>query len=190
MNIFKQETRFLFSSNSQSFIPNPTGLPEIVFAGRSNVGKSSIINALTYRNNLARSSKTPGCTRSLNFFNVGNKLIIVDFPGYGYSKIPRDDWSGAIEKYLSNRRELSILFLLIDVRRSISPKDINVLEWLELNRIKYSIIITKCDKVSVKEIDLCTQSINYNSNPHRILNTSARKSEGMNPLRSYILSLL
>ena len=189
MNFFKAKSQFIFSSNSLSALPKASHIPEIAFAGRSNVGKSSLINSITYRKNLARRSKTPGCTKSLNFFDVGGKLIIVDFPGYGYNKQNIDLWSGVIEHYLTSNRNFLLLLLLIDSRRSISEGDINVIDWLENNNIKYSIILTKCDKVNSEVIKLTSEEILLNASPEDIFAISARKNLGIESLRSYVYNL-
>ncbi len=126
---------------------------EFAFIGKSNVGKSSLINTLTNRKNLARTSKTPGRTQLVNFFDINKKIFFVDLPGYGFAKVPlavKKNWGNIIETYLASERK-KIIFLLLDIRRIPSQEDINMLEWLEHYNIEYYIIFTKNDKVSNNE---------------------------------------
>lgn len=126
---------------------------EFAFIGKSNVGKSSLINTLTNRKNLARTSKTPGRTQLVNFFDINKKIFFVDLPGYGFAKVPlavKKNWRNIIETYLASERK-KIIFLLLDIRRIPSQEDINMLEWLEHYNIEYYIIFTKNDKVSNNE---------------------------------------
>ncbi|WP_067140654.1 ribosome biogenesis GTP-binding protein YihA/YsxC [Oceanivirga salmonicida] len=123
---------------------------EFAFIGRSNVGKSSLINSLTNKKNLARTSKTPGRTQLVNFFKINNSFLFVDLPGYGFAKVPiavKKDWGKIIENYLTSERD-KILFLLLDIRRIPSQEDMQMLEWLEHYNIEYYIIFTKNDKLS------------------------------------------
>lgn len=126
---------------------------EFAFIGKSNVGKSSLINRLTNRKNLARTSKTPGRTQLVNFFLINNKIYFVDLPGYGFAKVPanvKKNWGNIIESYLSCDRK-KIIFLLLDIRRIPSSEDIDMLKWLEHYNQEYYIIFTKNDKVSNNE---------------------------------------
>ncbi|WP_156286046.1 ribosome biogenesis GTP-binding protein YihA/YsxC [Oceanivirga salmonicida] len=123
---------------------------EFAFIGRSNVGKSSLINSLTNKKNLARTSKTPGRTQLVNFFKINNSFLFVDLPGYGFAKVPvavKKDWGKIIENYLTSERD-KIVFLLLDIRRIPSQEDMQMLEWLEHYNIEYYIIFTKNDKLS------------------------------------------
>ncbi|NTV89912.1 MAG: YihA family ribosome biogenesis GTP-binding protein [Clostridiales bacterium] len=125
-------------------------LPEIAFVGRSNVGKSSIINALLNRKNLARVSGTPGKTREINFYNIDEKLYFVDLPGYGYASVSRDkknSWGEVIEKYLTSRVQLRALVLLIDIRHLPSKDDKLMYEWLVAYNVPHFIVATKSDKI-------------------------------------------
>lgn len=126
---------------------------EFAFIGKSNVGKSSLINTLTNRKNLARTSKTPGRTQLINFFLINDSVYFVDLPGYGFAKVPvniKKNWGNIIETYLASNRS-KVVFLLLDIRRIPSQDDINMLEWLEHYNIEYYIIFTKNDKVSNNE---------------------------------------
>ncbi|MDY6228161.1 MAG: ribosome biogenesis GTP-binding protein YihA/YsxC [Clostridium sp.] len=133
-----------------------TGLPEIAFVGRSNVGKSSIINALTNRRKLAKVSQTPGKTRLINFFEINNnELYLVDLPGYGYakvSKIEKASWGNTIETYLSDREELKRVVLLVDSRHKPTADDIQMHEWIKFYGYDEVIIATKSDKLSNNEL--------------------------------------
>ncbi len=126
---------------------------EFAFIGKSNVGKSSLINTLTNRKNLARTSKTPGRTQLINFFLINDSVYFVDLPGYGFAKVPvniKKNWGNIIETYLASNRS-KVVFILLDIRRIPSQDDINMLEWLEHYNIEYYIIFTKNDKVSNNE---------------------------------------
>lgn len=126
---------------------------EFAFVGRSNVGKSSLINSITYRLKLARTSKTPGRTQLINYFLINNEFYIVDLPGYGFAKVPKamkDKWSKTLENYFSSKRE-KLVFVLLDIRRIPSDEDIQMLEFLEHFNIEYRIIFTKMDKLSNNE---------------------------------------
>ena len=129
----------------------PATMPEIAFVGRSNVGKSSLINALVGRKSLAKTSNTPGRTQLINFFTVNNSLFFVDLPGYGFAKVPRSvkkDWGDMIETYLRERRNLALVVFILDVRRDPSADDLSLRDWLDHYRIPYAAILTKSDKLS------------------------------------------
>lgn len=146
--------RFLLSTLTEfPMLKDPLGhnLPEIVLAGRSNVGKSSLINHLLSQKKLAKTSGTPGKTRLLNFFAVDEKFLLVDSPGYGYAKAPRDEahkWSKAIDAYLNHRPTLRLILLLIDSRRDFSREDQILAEWAMHKCIPILVILTKTDKLS------------------------------------------
>ena len=129
-------------------------LPEIAFAGRSNVGKSSLINVLVNRKNLVRTSSTPGRTQLINFFDVNGTFTLVDLPGYGFARVPLDvkrQWGPMIEKYLSHRTNLRGVVLIIDIRRIPKEEDLQLLNWLRTFSIPPILVVTKCDKVSKNE---------------------------------------
>ena len=129
----------------------PPGLPEIAFAGRSNVGKSSLINTLVNRKRLVKTSGTPGRTQLINFFTVNESLSFVDLPGYGYAKVPaaiRKKWGPMVETYLSGRPSLRAVVLLMDIRRTPQPEELNFVEWLRQYNRPVIPVLTKCDKLS------------------------------------------
>lgn len=147
---------FLLSATQPAHYP-PAAFPEIAFAGRSNVGKSSLINALVKRKKLARTSNTPGRTREINFFSVNNGIYFIDLPGYGYAKVPqrtRKSWGPMIETYLSRRPTLRLVILILDVRRDPSEEDRQLLDWLRFYRLPFLVVLTKVDKVSRNEAAL------------------------------------
>lgn len=142
--------RFLKSGTAPKHYP-PADFPEIAFAGRSNVGKSSLINALLNRKGLAKTSNTPGRTQSLNFFMVNEKWYFADLPGYGYAKVPeaiKRSWGPMMETYLQERKNLRLVILVLDVRRDPSVDDLSLWEWLRVHQMPCLPVITKADKLS------------------------------------------
>jgi GTP-binding protein len=132
----------------------PSELPEVAFVGRSNVGKSSLINVLAGRKALVRTSSTPGRTQLINFFDINGTLTLVDLPGYGYAKAPPDirkQWGPMIETYLAKRENLKAVVLILDIRRIPSDGDLDMLGWLERYGVPPIIVLTKCDKLSKNE---------------------------------------
>lgn len=128
-----------------------TNLPEVAFAGRSNVGKSSLINGLVNRKALARTSSTPGKTRVINFFGVNDAVYLVDLPGYGYAKVSKDEkakWGGMIEDYLNNREELKLVILLVDIRHEPTKDDKLMFEWMKATGCQMLVVATKADKLT------------------------------------------
>ena len=145
---------FVLSAKEPAHYP-PATLPEIAFAGRSNVGKSSLINILLRRKGLARTSNTPGRTQEINFFSVNDSLYFIDLPGYGYAKVPekiRKNWGPMIETYLSQRQTLRLVVLILDIRRDPSEEDRQLIDWLQHYRLSFLIVLTKIDKVSRNEL--------------------------------------
>lgn len=141
---------FLKSAFREEHFP-PADRPEIAFAGKSNVGKSSLINTLTNRKKLARTSSTPGRTQSINFFDINGRIYFVDLPGYGFAKVPpavKKTWGSMVEGYLKARTNLKAVIIILDIRRDVSPGDLSLLEWLNHYRIRPIVILTKADKVS------------------------------------------
>lgn len=129
----------------------PAIMPEIAFVGRSNVGKSSLINTLVGRKKLAKTSNTPGRTQLINFFTINEKISFVDLPGYGFAKVPQSvkkDWGDMIEAYLRERQSLCLVVFILDIRRDPSADDLSLRDWLENYRIPYLYILTKSDKLS------------------------------------------
>jgi GTP-binding protein len=151
---FISNVSFLKSITDISDKPKPI-LPELAVVGRSNVGKSSLINSIFNQKKLAKISSTPGKTRLINYFDVDEKFYFVDLPGYGYAKASMrdsDKWKKMIENYLKHNSELKMVLLLIDSRRGIMPIDNIMIEWLDYFKIKYIIILTKADKISNNEL--------------------------------------
>ena len=172
-------------------------LGEIAFAGRSNVGKSSLINALTGQKNLAKASNTPGRTQQLNYFNLGNKLLMVDLPGYGFAQAPENlvkQWQKMIFAYLQGRVNLKRVFLLIDSRHGIKKVDEEIMKMLDTAAVTYQIVLTKTDKISAKELQKVIFDTQENIKKHgaahiRLLATSSEKKLGLEELRDEIACL-
>jgi GTP-binding protein len=151
MNVHQAE--FIKSAVKPKDFP-PADLPEVAFVGRSNVGKSSLINVLAGRKALVRTSSTPGRTQLINFFDINGILTLVDLPGYGYAKAPPDvrkQWGPMIETYLAKRENLKTVVLILDIRRIPSDGDLEMLGWLQRYNIPPIIVLTKCDKLSKSE---------------------------------------
>ena len=141
---------FIQSATRPSEYPRGN-FPEVAFAGKSNVGKSSLINALLNRKNLAKTSSSPGRTQSINFFRVNGKISFVDLPGYGYACVPlalRRAWKPMVESYLQIRKELRLVVVILDARREVSPEDMDLMDWLDHHRIPFLLVLTKADKLS------------------------------------------
>ena len=157
------------------------GRPEVAFLGRSNVGKSSLINSLLLRKGLARTSNTPGRTQSVNFFLINESFYFADLPGYGYarvSKSTRADWGQMAEEYLSERRELALCIQLVDVRHPPTGLDIQLNEWLEFNGKPHLIVATKADKISKNELIKSLRTIGDVLNGAGVLPFSAKSRQG------------
>jgi len=150
MNPLYHQAKFLLSATQLSEAPEDQG-KEVAFAGRSNAGKSSAINALTRQNGLARISKTPGRTQLLNFFEIDEQRKFVDLPGYGYAKVPlavKKKWHKMMESYLGNRNALSGIILVMDVRHPLTDFDMQMIEWCEYTKLPLHILLTKADKLN------------------------------------------
>lgn len=173
------------------------GLPEIAFAGRSNVGKSSLINALTGRKALARTSNTPGRTQQVNFFNLGDRLMLADLPGYGYAKAPKgniDQWTDLVNTYLKGRAPLRRTLVMIDSRHGFKKTDYPVMDMLDKAAQVYQIVLTKADKVKdgpLQKLYLAIQAelVKRPAAHPDIFITSSEKKIGIAELRAEILSL-
>ena len=147
--LFAGECNFFYAAQRLDQVP-PIGLPEIAFAGRSNVGKSSLLNALTGRRALARVSSEPGRTKQLNFFDLAGRVALVDMPGYGYAraaKSVKEDWQGLMFEYLRGRPTLRRIMLLLDVRIEVKPADTTVMELLDRAAVIFQLVLTKADEV-------------------------------------------
>jgi GTP-binding protein len=143
------DARFIISAVQPEQFPRED-LPEFAFLGRSNVGKSSLLNALAAKEGLAKTSATPGRTQAINFFRIGEKYQFVDLPGYGYARVPREitsSWKALIDAYLTERRTLALCFILLDARRGWMDKDLELRVWLESHNRRFMVVATKFDKL-------------------------------------------
>ncbi len=190
IKLFSGSCDFVIGAMSLESIP-PTSLPEVAFIGRSNVGKSSLINALTNRKSLARVSQTPGCTRQINFFNLGEKVYLVDMPGYGYAKRDKSEkakWKDLIYYYLTGRQQLKRAYLLIDSRHPLKKDDTDTMKYLDDAAVSYQVVLTKADKPSKKELDENIKAVSEKIKEHaachpEILFTSSEEKIGIDDLR-------
>src|SRR6478752_8444822 len=196
--LFAGEWKFVWASPSIETLP-PMASMEIAFAGRSNVGKSSLINALTGRNALARTSHTPGRTQELIFFEgPAKELRLVDMPGYGYAKAPKSQvasWTELIHKFLLGRASLARVYLLIDARHGLKDVDLEVLKTLDRSAVSYQVVLTKADQVKASELQSRIAETEAALAKHpaafpNVLATSSRSSTGMAELRAAIAKLL
>jgi GTP-binding protein len=194
--IFAREARFVAAASEASALPRDS-CPEIAFAGRSNVGKSSLLNALTGRRTLARTSNTPGRTRQINFFDLGGRLMLVDLPGYGYAEAPKNEirrWTALLRDYLRTRATLCRVCLLVDSRHGIKEIDHPLLRMLDETGVSYQVVLTKTDKAAAKEITLIAEQtaveLAVHTAAHPIIHlTSAAKRYGIAALRATLGSL-
>lgn len=174
------------------------GLPEVAFAGRSNVGKSSLLNALVGQKQLARTSNTPGRTREVNFFLLDERAFLVDLPGYGYAKAPKSQvkgWNRLIEDYLKGRAGLKRVFLLIDSRHGLKSSDQPILKLMDVSAVSYQVVLTKVDKLKKGELETVMTRTAAELAKHpaahpEILATSSAKGTGMAELRAAISGLI
>jgi GTP-binding protein len=195
--LFRRPWQFLLSAPRLETLPAAAG-PEIAFAGRSNVGKSSLINALVGRRGLARTSNTPGRTQDLNFFTAaGVALMLVDMPGYGFAQAPKarvDEWTGLVRDYLRGRPTLVRVFLLIDARHGLKPVDLAVMALMDEAAVSYQAVLTKTDKIKpheLAEVERTTagQLASHGAAYPTLLPTSAQTGAGIPELRAEIARL-
>ena len=178
-----------------SKLPDTT-LPEIAFAGKSNVGKSSLINALMNRKSLARTSSQPGKTQTINYYNINSELYFVDLPGYGYAKVSRaekEKWGKMVENYLRRSKQLRAIFLLIDIRHEPSENDKNMYDWIVKNGYEPIIIATKLDKINRSQKDKCVKIIRSALGIHapgKIIPFSAQTKQGKEDIYETIDQIL
>ena len=198
--LFAQPCDFLRGATSIENLP-PVSAPEICFAGRSNVGKSSLVNALTGRNTLARTSNTPGRTQELNFFTLGPKgypaLTLVDLPGYGYARETRsrvEQWTKLVMAYLRGRVALQRVLVLIDSRHGLKDSDHEVMKLLDETAVSFQVVLTKIDKLKASEVEARVEDVRMGVRRHvaahpTVLATSSEKGDGIAELRAEIAML-
>ncbi|OWK29368.1 ribosome biogenesis GTP-binding protein YihA/YsxC [Sphingomonas dokdonensis] len=197
--VFAGPISFLKSAPALQFLPDPT-VPEVAFAGRSNVGKSSLINALTGRKALARTSVTPGRTQELNFFDVGEPMLfrLVDMPGYGFAKAPKDmvkKWRFLVNDFLRGRQVLKRALVLIDARHGIKDVDREILDMLDKAAVSYRMVLTKADKIKATELQDVTERTIAEARKRPaahpdIIATSSEKGMGVAELRAAVIEAI
>jgi len=194
--LFASECRFVHAAQRLEQLPPAAG-PEVAFAGRSNVGKSSLLNALTGRLALARVSQAPGRTRQLNFFDLGGRLMLVDMPGYGYARASRsvkEDWQGLMFDYLRGRPTLRRVLLLLDARIESKPADIAVMELLDRAAVTFQLVLTKADDVKADDLVRKLAAVAALARQHpaahpEVMVTSSETGQGIEDLRAEIATL-
>lgn len=194
--LFAGPVEFLKSAPGLEFLPDPS-VPEIAFAGRSNVGKSSLLNAITGRNKLARTSNTPGRTQELNFFDVGVplQLRLVDMPGYGFAEAPRDmvkRWRFLVNDYLRGRAVLKRAVVLIDSRHGVKPVDHEIMDMLDAAAVGYRLVLTKADKIKASDLAAVRAATEAEARKRpaafpQLIATSSEKGMGLAEVRTALL---
>lgn len=189
-----KQAEFVKSAVYEKDYPMELNNMEFAFVGRSNVGKSSLINSITGRKKLAKTSKTPGRTQLINYFKVNNEFYIVDLPGYGFAKVPKEmkaEWGKTMERYVASDRK-KLVFVLLDIRRVPSEEDMEMLVWLDHHDIPFRIIFTKMDKVSNNEKFRCLKDIRKKVEFHNddVFFHSSLNDTGKDEILNYIDSLL
>ena len=185
---------FLKSAVYEKDYPDQLDKIEFSFVGRSNVGKSSLINSITTRKKLAKTSKTPGRTQLINYFKINNEFYIVDLPGYGFAKVPKamkKEWGDTMNRYLASHRK-KLVFVLLDIRRIPNNDDLEMLQWLDHYEVPFKIIFTKIDKVSANEKYKCIKDIRKKIEFHNddVLFHSSLSNEGKNEILNFIEEML
>ena len=191
--LFAGQCDFIAAANSMPALP-PITLPEVCFAGRSNVGKSSLVNALTGRKTLARTSQTPGRTRQLIFFDLAHRLQLVDLPGYGFASAPKTDimaWTNLTRKFLAGRTSLQRVFLLIDSRRGIGKADQEIMRLLDDTAVSWAAVLTKADKLKPAELEkvfIATETViaTHVAAFPELFVTSSERGDGVVHLRGHL----
>ncbi|AIL12485.1 GTP-binding protein [Candidatus Paracaedimonas acanthamoebae] len=191
--LFGAEVQFMRGVSRLEDLPS-LSLPEIAFAGRSNVGKSSLINATLGRRDVARTSNTPGRTQEINFFNLSKSLILVDLPGYGYARESKSKikaWNELIRLYLRGRASLKRVFVLVDSRHGLKENDREIMEMLDEAAVSYQLILTKCDKLKPLEVEKVLKLTSQEAIKHaaafsEVLTTSSISKNGIETLRASI----
>ena len=194
--LFAGPVEFIKGVVDMSGLP-PADLPEVCFSGRSNAGKSSLINALAGQKSLARTSNTPGRTQEINFFSLGSSRYLVDLPGYGYAKAPPDKverWQHLLKQYLSGRMNLRRVFVLVDFRHGIKPMDEEIMTLLDKSAVTFQCVLTKADKVRISERAKILSRVRARLSSHaasypEIIVTSSEKGDGIKILRSVIAAI-
>ncbi|MEM7687876.1 MAG: ribosome biogenesis GTP-binding protein YihA/YsxC [Pseudomonadota bacterium] len=195
--LFSGRVDFLLSAPQLKFLPEPT-VPEVAFAGRSNVGKSSLLNALTGRKSIARASVTPGRTQELNFFEVGEptQFRLVDMPGYGFAKAPVkvvERWKNLVKSYLRGRQVLARNLVLVDSRHGLKDVDRKMMKMLDEAAVGYRIVLTKTDKIKASDLDRVANLVAEEARKHpaafpELHLTSAEKGMGIEALRAAVVA--
>jgi GTP-binding protein len=194
--LFAGPCDFIWGATTAESLP-PEKLNEVAFVGRSNAGKSSLVNALTGRKSLARVSQTPGATRQINFFNLADRLMLVDLPGYGFakrSKTEAQSWQEMIFSYLRRRGRLRRVALLIDARRGVMDSDIQVMALLDQTAVSYGLVLTKADELKPAERDsalekAATEAARHTAALAEVQLTSALTGDGLSALRTHLAAL-
>ena len=195
--LFSGRVDFLLSAPQLKFLPEPT-VPEIAFCGRSNVGKSSLLNALTGRKSIARTSVTPGRTQELNFFEVGDptQFRLVDMPGYGFAKAPPkvvEKWKRLVKSYLRGRQVLNRTLVLVDARHGLKDVDREMMKMLDEAAVGYRVVLTKADKIKASALEVVSEKVAAEARKHpaafpALHVTSAEKGMGIEELRAAVLA--